>query len=177
MDKKVSIVRELIQGEKKAFEYLYSYYAPKVYNFCKKLYLTSDQAKEMVQVVFIVVWEHRGQIDPDKSFSSYLFTIAKNRILDSYKKKVVNQAFINYTLFHQKDFSFVTEEKIYFDEMNLIVEKAIDELPERCREVFNLSRKEELSYKEIAEKLNITESTVNTQISKAIKILQKAIDI
>jgi len=177
MERKVSIVKELIQGDKKAFEYLYNYYSPKVYNFCKKLYLSSDQAEEMVQNVFIVVWEHRGQIDPDKSFSSYLFTIAKNRILDSYKKKVINQAYINYTLFHQKDFNFVTEEKIYFDEMNLQVEKAIEDLPERCREVFNLSRKDELSYKEIAEKLDITESTVNTQISKAIKLLQKVVEL
>jgi RNA polymerase sigma-70 factor (family 1) len=177
MEVKSSAINDLIEGKEKAFEYVYNKYAVKVYNFCRKLYLSHDDAEEMVQNVFISIWENRQQINPEKSFDSYLFTIAKNRITDSYKKKLVNHAYVNYTLNQQKDFDFITEDKILFDELNNQIEKAIEKLPDRCKEVFILSRKEELSYKEIADKLDITESTVNSQITKALKILHSSIFI
>ncbi|MFN8254342.1 MAG: RNA polymerase sigma-70 factor [Bacteroidales bacterium] len=177
MEVKSSAIYDLIEGKEKAFEYIYNKYAAKVYNFCRKLYLSHDDAEEMVQNVFISIWEHREQINPEKSFDSYLFTITKNRITDLYKKKLVNHAYINYTLNQQKDFEFVTENEILFTELNSRLEKAIEKLPDRCKEVFILSRKEEMSYKEIADKLEITESTVNSQITKALKILQSSIFI
>jgi RNA polymerase sigma-70 factor, ECF subfamily len=170
------LIDQLINGNEKAFNKIFLFYSPKVYNFCRRFSINTSEAEEIVQIVFTSVWENRSRIDPKLSLLSYLFTAARNQILNSLKKKVYQQGFIEYSLFHEIDSSFVTENEILFNELNLQVEKAINELPPRCREVFLLSRIQELSYREIAEKLSITESTVNTQISKALDYLRQKIN-
>ena len=172
---KASTIRELMEGKEKAFENIYHSYSRKLFNFCRKYYLTVDQAEEIVQQVFITIWEKKEQLVPEKSFDAYIFTITTNKIKDFYRKKVIKDAFINHTLYLKKDYSFITHEEVYYNELNSLIERTIDKLPQRCREIFILSRFEELSYKDIAEKLEITESTVNTQITKALKMLQEAI--
>lgn len=172
-----SIIKQLINGNEKAFKQLFLFYSPKVYNFCRRFSLDRFESEEIVQIVFTSVWENRGRIDITKSFVAYLFTAARNQILNNLKKKVYLQGFIEYTLFHDTDYDYVTEETIFFKELNELLEKAIEQLPPRCREIFLLSRSQELSYREIAEKLSITESTVNTQITKALSHIRNQLKI
>jgi RNA polymerase sigma-70 factor (ECF subfamily) len=157
------IIKQLINGNEKAFEQLFLFYSPKVYNFCRRFSLSAADCEEIIQIVFTSIWENRSRIDESKSFLAYLFTAARNQIINHFKKRAYLHGFIEYSLFHDKDYNFVTEEEIYLNELNGLIEKAIEQLPTRCREIFLLSRNQELSYREIANKLSITESTVNTR--------------
>ena len=125
---------------------LYKQYWEKVYHFCG-LYLNNrDVAEDVVQEVFIKVWESREFIREDDNFKGLLFIITRN-----------------------------LEEEITAYNLGEYIDHLIEELPERRRVIFNLSRKEHKSYKEIAFQLNISEKTVENQISEALKFLKKNI--
>jgi RNA polymerase sigma-70 factor (ECF subfamily) len=133
-----------------------------------------DTAKDLVHNVFINLWEKREDIDPNKSVKSYLFTAVYNRSLNHIR---------DHKKFHNEDISeyhdrLAGTQEDYYDkvessELSARIKNAIDTLPERCREIFLLNRFEEMKYKEIAEKLDISIKTVEAQMSKALKILRE----
>ena len=167
------LILKLKKSETGAFEQLFKLYSPRLFNFCRKFLNSKEDAEDIVQVVFTAVWENRLRIDEERSFSTYLFTIARNRIINILKKKVYAEGFINYTMYAANgNVNYLTEDTVLFNELQQVLEKSINELPQKRREIFILSRKEGLSYKEIAKKLSISESTVNTQITHAINFLR-----
>jgi RNA polymerase sigma-70 factor, ECF subfamily len=172
-----SLIKRLQQDDAKAFEQLFIRYSSKIYNYSQKFLHSSEESKEIVQIVFAAVWENRAQIDEEKPFTAYIYTIARNWIVNNLKRSVYKQGFIEYQLLQIKESKFVTEEEILFNEFKYLLEKCISELPSKRREVFLLSRQEGLSYKEIAEKLSITESTVNTQITQSLEIIRKKLKL
>ncbi|GAG28512.1 unnamed protein product, partial [marine sediment metagenome] len=131
-----------------------------------------EAAREIVQVAFIGLWDKRDQIDPSRQVKSYLSTTVRNRSL-------------NYLRDNKKfDTRLLTQENLYplasYEQADRLVEKelkeriqeAISELPEKCREVFLLSRNEHLKYQAIADQLQISVKTVETQMSKALQHLR-----
>ena len=161
------LILSLKQSSKDAFTALYKQYWKQVYNF-SRLYLTSaDAAEEVVQEVFIKIWETREFLREDDHFKGLLFIITRNLIFNRHRKNM------------NEDFYKVTVLAAEIDAHNLqeYIDRLIDELPPRRREIFNLSRKEQKSYKEIALLLNISEKTVENQISEALKYLKKNITL
>ena len=148
--------RELIlllkQGSKDAFTALYKQYWKQVYNF-SRLYLTGD--------------DH---------FKGLLFIITRNQIFNRHRKNV-NEDFYKVTVLAALEEPYDVEEEIDAHNLQEYIDRLIDELPPRRREIFNLSRKEQKSYKEIALLLNISEKTVENQISEALKYLKKNITL
>ena len=158
----------LKQGSKDAFTALYKQYWKQVYNF-SRLYLTSaDAAEEVVQEVFIKIW--------DDHFKGLLFIITRNLIFNRHRKNV-NEDFYKVTVLAALEEPYDVEEEIDAHNLQEYIDRLIDELPPRRREIFNLSRKEQKSYKEIAILLNISEKTVENQISEALKYLKKNITL
>ena len=175
---------------------LYKQYWEKVYHFCG-LYLNNrDVAEDVVQEVFIKVWESREFIREDDNFKGLLFIITRNLIFNHHRKNVnedfykmtVLSAMDTFTLHISRDPEELakaeeseseneddTEEEITAYNLGEYIDHLIEELPERRRVIFNLSRKEHKSYKEIAFQLNISEKTVENQISEALKFLKKNI--
>ena len=178
----------LKQGSKDAFTALYKQYWKQVYNF-SRLYLTSaDAAEEVVQEVFIKIWETReflrewAGMSPgkflreDDHFKGLLFIITRNLIFNRHRKNV-NEDFYKVTVLAALEEPYDVEEEIDAHNLQEYIDRLIDELPPRRREIFNLSRKEQKSYKEIAILLNISEKTVENQISEALKYLKKNITL
>lgn len=164
----------LNKGDKTVFSSLYSHYWHQVYNF-SRLYLTSqDAAEEVVQEVFVKVWESRETLRADTSFKGLLFIITRNLIFSKFRKEV-NEDFYRMTVLKSVEESYTIEEEIEANDLKEYLKILINDLPPRCREVFILSRKENKSYKEIAELLSISEKTVENHISKALKILKENI--
>lgn len=131
-----------------------------------------DSAQEIAQDVFINLWQKRETIDPKRSIKSYLFTSAKNRSLNYIRD---NKKFRSQYLDVDLELEIPVEDKDIFSEKEKKdrIDRALDKLPQKCREVFELSRFEEMKYKDIAEKLNISIKTVEVHMSKALKILRE----
>ncbi|KEJ87395.1 RNA polymerase sigma-70 factor, ECF subfamily [Porphyromonas sp. 31_2] len=166
------IIKSLKEGDREAFSMLYKQYWEKVYHFCG-LYLNNrDVAEDVVQEVFIKVWESREFIREDDNFKGLLFIITRNLIFNHHRKNV-NEDFYKMTVLSAMDTSYDLEEEITAYNLGEYIDHLIEELPERRRVIFNLSRKEHKSYKEIAFQLNISEKTVENQISEALKFLKK----
>jgi len=161
----------------KSFETLYHRYSGKLYNFLMKLSKgDSYMAEELVQRTFIKVWETREYVNPDKSFISYLCTIAKNMLLNEYEHQTVQFIYHEYVKLQKIDSDSSTENKVEENLLEEYIEKLTDNLPPKRREIFILSRKKGLSNKEISKQLNISESTIETQLSKALSFMKKQLE-
>lgn len=165
-------IRKLRQSDKKAFTSLYELYWRKVYNFSRLYLYNQSVAEEVVQEVFVKIWEKRELIKENENFKGLLFIITRNLIFNRHKKNV-NEEVYKITVLSAMEESYDPEEEIEARSLSEYIDKLIEELPPRRREIFNLSRRKHKSYKEIAEILHISEKTVENQISEAIRYLKK----
>lgn len=171
------LIRKLKQGDEKAFNSLFYHYHARVYNLAKKFLQYKEEAEEIVQIVFIALWENRQQIDENQSLGGYILTIARHWIYNTLKKNVYRQGYIDYITGQNDSFNLKTEDIVFYNELNALLNKLISDLPPKRSEIFKLSRIDGLSYREIADQLSITESTVNTQITKSLDFIRKNIKI
>jgi RNA polymerase sigma-70 factor, ECF subfamily len=159
-----------------AFEELYRRNWRSLYDLAKKSINSSDEAKDIVQDVFINFWNSRDNIDPERYSSAYLFNSLKNNIVNFYRKDIVKKrkmaelAKSGATTFSNEDNYIATE---LLERLNNI----INDLPKKMQKIFVLSRHENLSISEISRELNIAPRTVKNQLSNALKILRARIGI
>ncbi len=166
-------VIKLKKGSFSAFDHLFSVYKERLYAFAIGYLKIEEDAKELVQDVFVKVWEHRHQLDEGKSFNSYLFTIAKNTILNYFRKKANEQTYIEYIKQHTGLSVSPVEENIEFSELQKKAQDLVEHLPPRQREIYRLSREKGLPNEEIARNLHISKKTVENQITLAMKYLRE----
>lgn len=164
----------LKNGNHDAFERLYNTYWSQVYNFCRLYIKSVEDTKEIVQQVFIKIWEARTLIKEDENFKGFLFIITRNLIFNI-NKKTFNENFYKFSVLaaFSGEPGYEIEEEISATQLKEYIYQLIDTLPPRQREVFLLSRKSHLSYKEIAVRLGISERTVENHITKAMKYLRE----
>ncbi len=151
------------------FELVFKEYFVRLCGFATVYTGNSEESKEIVQEVFLKVWEKQDVVLTGSDIKSYLFRAVKNACINNLQHKIVADKYqaVLYFLNTQREVSNGYE-KLEFDELNLKIQKAIGSLPESCRQVFLLSRDEGLKYREIAEKLEISVKTVETQMSRAL---------
>jgi RNA polymerase sigma-19 factor, ECF subfamily len=170
--KKVSdsqLATEIKKSQKKAFDQLFERYSQALYRFSKSLLKNHEDAEGVVQEVFFRIWKKRKSIDISRSFSSYLFSIAHNVVIDQIRKRVKEQKYEEFVI-RQAQVSYLNpEDEMEFNELKLIVEDVVAELPERRKQIYRLSREEGLSHKEIAGRMNIQAKTVENQLNLALK--------
>jgi RNA polymerase sigma-70 factor (ECF subfamily) len=156
--------------DKKEFESLfYSHFAMLV-NFASTFLHDEDNAKEIVQDVFIRLWQKREEMNKQKSVKSYLFTSVRNRSLNFIRnhKKFQNE----YLDIEQAIDTEFAVEISGEDNLEEKIEAALQKLPPKCRRIFEMSRFEEKKYRVIADELEISQKTVEAQMSKALRILR-----
>jgi RNA polymerase sigma-70 factor (ECF subfamily) len=155
-----------------AFTELYSRYKGLLYIYACKVTKDDDIAEDLVQELFINVWDKRKNINFTSSISSYLYTAVRYKFFDLVDKQKVRADYIQaFQLFLDKG-EYLTDNYMLEKELSDAIEKEVSNLPSKMREVFLLSRKENLSNKEIAQRLEISEKTVKNQISTALKTLK-----
>ena len=161
------------QLDKPAFETLFRSFFPGLVLFAQKYVPDQDTAKEVVHNVFLNLWEKREKMDMSSSLKSYLFTSVYNRCLNFIRdqKKFDRDE----TLLERLDSDDFTDasDRLEVQELEHRIYDALQSLPEKCREVFMMNRYDGLKYAEIAEKQGISIKTVETQMSKALKILRE----
>ena len=175
MDVEKMYVERLRNGSYKDFTRLYDLYASRLYAFAFGLTRSEFLAKEIVQEAFIKVWVRRELIDVDMSFKSFLFTMAKNQLLNEFRRQANSPLFMEEVVFKEPDEDAETavERKISFDEFSQRLERAKQKLTPRQRELFEMNKENGISISEIATKTSITEQSVRNQISQALQVLRK----
>jgi len=155
-----------------AFTELYNRYIGLLIIYARKITMDDDIAKDIVQELFVKIWDKRHSLNYTSSFSSYLYTSVRYKFFELLDKQKVNYSYIqSIQLFIDKG-EHLTDNYIREKELSVIIEREISNLPEKMRKVFLLSRKQILSNKEIALQLDISEKTVKNQLSTALKILK-----
>ncbi|MCB2196372.1 MAG: RNA polymerase sigma-70 factor [Bacteroidetes bacterium] len=169
------LIDKVKEGDSKAFEELYYIYSERLYYFALRYLKTKEDAEGLVQEIFIRVWENRNGLKRGLSFNAYLFTIAKNTIFNQHRKKVNENAYKEYLKNYIDQHHNKTENDVVLADMKTRIDKSIESLPPQRKLIFQLSRNEGLSYKEIASKLNISEKTVEAHMRLALKTLRAAV--
>jgi RNA polymerase sigma-70 factor (ECF subfamily) len=163
------VVELLKQSDQNAFNTLFRFYSAKLYHFSYNYLKSTEEAEEIVQNTFIKIWEKREAIDVSDSFSGFIFTVAHHLILNRIRK-IRNEnhckAVLARNVIHIQN---ETEEKILYDELEKFQQEALIELPPRRKIIYQMIREEGMTYKQVAEQLNISVKTVESQMTEAIK--------
>lgn len=167
----LNLLEEIKQGNLHLFEQFFKTHYKQMVFFANSLLQDTDEAEEIVQEVFAKLWERKAELTIDTSLKSYVFRWIRNDSLNFIKRKKLD---FNYRE-HNKLTANQTVENNNEVEIQNQIQQALNQLPEKCREVFELSRFEELKYHEIASRLNISVKTVENQMGKALKILRVAL--
>lgn len=166
------LIQKLKEGDDEAFSAIYKLYWEKVYNFSRLYLASSEDVAEIVQEVFIKLWETRHLIDEEQSFEGFLFIITRNQIFN-YSRKRLNYSFLKMTVMQSIEKSYEEEDQLEIADLKKHLSVLISQLPERQQEIFRLSRERHMTYKQIAEQLSISEKTVEYHMTAALKYLRK----
>jgi RNA polymerase sigma-70 factor (family 1) len=160
------------EGDRRAYEEIYFRYWGILFGHARKMLNNDEDAKDLVQDVFSVFWSNGAQLIITNSLPAYLYSVLRYKVFDLIDRKKVKSDYLS-TLesFIEKN-EYSTDFRVREKQMEAIIAKEVAGLPAKMREVFELSRKANLSYREISEELGISENTVKTQINNALKILR-----
>lgn len=163
-----------IDGDEAAFKQIFDSYFKTVSQFVNNHISQQSQAEDITQNVFIRIWENKGRIDINKSFDGYIFTVAYRMVVDYYRQArtvVSNHAHEHFN--HEIPSPNFSDELLNLHQLESVYTKALQTLPIKRKEIFLLSRHNGLSNKEIAERLNISVKTVESQMTLALSRLRK----
>ena len=166
------LVIQLKDGNQASYKVLYDKYAPMLFAFSRKYLQTQEDAEEIVQEVFLRIWEKKENIDEYQSFSSYVIQAAKYRIYNGFRKKVNEQAYLDFLIYADDSSRNFTELDVNYHAAKKKAESAIMAMPPKRQEIFRLSREDGLKNREIAVKLQISIKTVENQMGLALKFLK-----
>ena len=167
----------LKNGSHEAFAVLHERYFGLLYRHAFHRFTafrSKQEVEDVLQDLFIKIWENRTELDPDASFKAYLYTSLKNRILNDLAKQKVQQQYLDklQQLIKHQDDNLSTDHLVREKELIALLEKEIQVLPPKMRIAFEMSRNEHLSYEEIAALLNISPHTARTQVRNVLRILK-----
>jgi RNA polymerase sigma-70 factor (ECF subfamily) len=163
----------LQKSDEEVFETFFRTYYQRLCNYANTILNDIDESEEMVQNAFVTLWEKRRSIEIHTSFKSYMYRAVYNNSLNRVKHLNVQRKHDEYYKHNATYTTESTTEKLMENELELMAQKAIEQLPPQCRKVFQLSRFEKLSYAEIAEQLNISVKTVENHMVKALRTLRE----
>ena len=167
-----SLVLRLIDGDEDAFCELYASYKNRLIYFAMRFLKSREYAEDIFQDAFTVIWQSRRFINPDTSFSSYLYTIVRNRILNQLRSLDNHDKLREQILSQTVDYTNETHEKVLENDLKQLIDKGMQMLTPRQREIFKMSREQHLSHREIAETLGITINTVQESVSTSLRTLR-----
>jgi RNA polymerase sigma-70 factor (family 1) len=165
----------LKKGDQAAFTEIYKRYAESLSGFAASKLFSLDDARDLLHDMFVKLWEDRDKLNITSNLQSYLFAVIRHRIIDKIRKNITREEYAAITQSLTNDHQSSIEQQIAEKELKLQIQKALNELPPRVKEIYQLSREQNLSNREIAEKLNLSEQTIKNQLSSALKHLRQSL--
>lgn len=167
------LMKEIKADNMFAFDVLYKKYCKKVYKFGYSILKSTEEAENLMQDVFLSLWENRHKVEKDSSIKSYVFTITYNSAISTLRKKVRESEFVEYLKSLQEIREEPVDAGLEYKELTNKLENIINELPRRQKEIYLMHRIEGLKYIEIAKLLNISVNTIENHMSRALKTIRE----
>ncbi|HET55385.1 MAG TPA: RNA polymerase sigma-70 factor [Ignavibacteria bacterium] len=169
-------IKLLKKGNMLAFDSIYNKYSKRLYGFVLRFIKNEADAEEIIQEVFLKIWEGKEKIDPRASFESYLFTVSYNTTMSLLRKRANEVKYVEFIKYRQH---VLNENEIiddiHYKELTIKLNELLNQLTPRQKEIFLLSRKEGLTHNEIAQKLNISSNTVKNHFISILKFLKSGL--
>ncbi|ACT91978.1 RNA polymerase sigma factor [Dyadobacter fermentans] len=166
----------IAEGDELAFAEVYRRYKGVLFLHARRILGNDEEGKDVLQELFTTLWTRRTSIDLKTNLCAYLYASVRNRVFDIIAHRKVEARYIASLAAFIEQGEYVTDQQVQEKELRELIEQEIALLPPKMREVFELSRKEELSYKEIADQLHISDKTVKKQVNNALHILREKLD-
>lgn len=169
-------IEELKKRNIKAFEFVFNKYYKDLVYFCRVFFNNQEDCEDLVQDIFVRLWENREHFEIRGSLKSYLMTAVKNNSLEKLKHENVIRNYQDYAIAHNNSFDYDVDNYILYSELNQQLQKELDKLPKEMREVFEMHRFKNKKYHEIANELNVSVRTIENRISKVLEVLRKKME-
>lgn len=167
------IIKRFNKGDAAAFDVIYHNYSKKMFHFALGLVKDQEISKDLVQEVFVNLWEKRSRVDPSLNFDNYIYTITYNSIRKFFRKKSIETKLIDHLLVNSPEIIEGVDGTMIYNELLELANKTIENLSPQRKIVYKLSRQEGMKIKEIATKLNISTRTAENHLAKALKYLKE----
>jgi RNA polymerase sigma-70 factor (family 1) len=168
-------IASLKAGDPVAFTAIYEHYSERLTGFASSKLFNLNDTRDIIHDIFVKLWEDRVNLRIERNLEAYLFAMVRHRVIDKIRKNISHERYAEMLSTLEVSQHPDVEQKIAVDELDKKFRKSVDELSPRVKEIFLLSRNEELSIQEIALKLNLSEQTVKNQITYALKHLRNAL--
>ena len=173
----LELVDLLKKDDGDAFSEIYSRYAVLLVGFASSKLFDLEDSRDIIHDVFVKLWQERKQLKVDRDLKAYLFKLTRYRIVDKIRKNITRQEYAAMVNSLAVSYGVTIEQEIAAKEMTQIIETSLNKLSPRVKEVYLLSREENLSVAEIADKLQVSEQTVKNQLSTALKHLRASLSV
>lgn len=173
MSEEKVILKQFKVGDVAAFDRIYHQYSKKIYNFAFARIKDYDTGAEIVQEVFVTLWEKHEQVNTELNFNNYIFTITHNSIRKHFRNKSIETRAKDYLLNNSSEIIENTDGGVIYNELLELANKTIEKLPPKRKMVYKLSRQEGMRVKDIASKLNISIRTAENHLAQALRFLRK----
>jgi RNA polymerase sigma-70 factor (ECF subfamily) len=160
-------------GDEKAYRTLFERYFYKLYNYTLKLIPDKRVSEEIVMDVMLAVWQKRDQLNSNLSLSAYLYKSVRNRLIDHLRKQQVATVSLEMTPVEPPS-SFITDSRVLHKELECLYRNPLNRLPPQKKRIFTMSREEGSSYKEIADRLQLSKNTVENHMVAALRLLKQS---
>lgn len=167
------ILRRYKEGDVAAFDLIYRKYSKKLFHFALGLLKDREISKDLVQEVFLCLWNKRNQVNLALNFDNYIFTIAYNSIIKYFRKRTIESKVMDQLFLNSPEMLDSAESDMIYDELLELASKSIEGLPPKRKMVYKLNRQEGMQIKEIARLLNISTRTAENHLAKALKHLKE----
>lgn len=175
-DNEPQLIFSLKNGSYKAFERIYQLYAKRLFAYCMQFTKSQEESEEIVQDVFMRLWTNRTKIRQENTLRSLLFIMTKHYLINAFRTKVNQPEFEEYIHYRNELSVDETSQHLEYEEFIAKFHAILKTLPETQQKVITLSKIEQLTNKEIAEKLSLSEQTVKNQLSLGLKFLKEKLE-
>ena len=171
----IELIQLLKADDEAAFTEIYKRYAKILADFTASKLFNLEDAQDVIHDLFVNIWEDRKELNITTNLRTYLFAITRYRIIDKIRKNVTRDEYSTMLQSLSDSYMLSTEQGIAAKELQHTIDNSLNQLSPKVREIYKLSREENLSIKEIAAKLQLSEQTVKNQLSTALAHLRKSL--